>query len=113
MRPTPIILGLFFLAVFSQSSSAGEAYVSQALGSNAQQALKGALHTAAVPIAIASAAKPAAGGGVLSDLGGANVSLISQTGSQNSAMLAQVGGGNLSYIIQQGSQNSAIVSQRR
>lgn len=43
----------------------------------------------------------------------ANVSSVTQVGTNNFAMVAQTGGNNLSAVVQQGSGNQAIVSQRR
>ncbi|KRR03126.1 curlin repeat-containing protein [Bradyrhizobium valentinum] len=43
----------------------------------------------------------------------ANVSSVTQVGTNNFAMVAQTGGNNLSAIVQQGAGNQAIVNQRR
>ena len=43
----------------------------------------------------------------------ANVSSVTQIGTNNFAMVAQTGGNNLSAVVQQGSGNQAIVTQRR
>jgi len=43
----------------------------------------------------------------------ANVSSVTQIGTNNFAMVAQTGGNNLSAVVQQGSGNQAIVSQKR
>ena len=113
MQYLKIPLSILMLAALSGKSFSGEVYVNQPVSHNVQQATTGSLKTTAVPIAIATASSLLNQSKALPDTGSTNVSLISQTGSQNSAMLAQIGGGNLSYIVQQGSQNTAIVSQRR
>jgi Curlin associated repeat len=114
MRKHIVVLAALLTAA-TTPSLAGEVFVSQIGGSR---------HTAGGfkwPTDVFSAAKVAAPIKVNAPTvatpntlpPNANVSSVTQIGTNNFAMVAQTGGNNLSTVVQQGSGNQAIVSQKR
>jgi hypothetical protein len=112
---THIVVLAALLTAATTPSLAGEAFVSQ-IGGTRQ--LAGNFKWPTAPASAAKIAAPvkvnafaAATPNTLPP--NANVSSVTQVGTNNFAMVAQTGGNNLSAIVQQGSGNQAIVNQRR
>jgi hypothetical protein len=112
---THIVVLAALLTAATTPSLAGEAFVSQ-IGSTRQ--LAGNFKWPTAPASAAKIAAPvkvnafaAATPNTLPP--NANVSSVTQVGTNNFAMVAQTGGNNLSAVVQQGSGNQAIVNQRR
>lgn len=112
---THIVVLAAVLAAANTPSVAGEAFVPQ-IGGARQTA--GSLKWPTAPGSAAKIAAPikvnafaAATPNTLPP--NANVSSVTQVGTNNFAMVAQTGGNNFSAIVQQGSGNQAIVNQRR
>lgn len=115
MRSTFLLLATLLTAA-SAPASAGEAFVSQ-IGSGRQFAgdfrsmMRDSASAARIAAPVKFTAPSAAQPNTLPP--NANVSSVTQIGTNNYAMVAQTGGNNLSTVMQQGSGNQAIVTQRR
>ena len=114
MRKHIVVLAALLTAA-TTPSLAGEVFVSQIGGA---RHLAGGFKWPTAPGSAAKIAAPikvnafaAAAPNTLPP--NANVSSVTQIGTNNFAMVAQTGGNNLSAVVQQGSGNQAIVSQRR
>lgn len=115
MRTNIVVLGTL-LTLASTTCSASEVFVSQIAGArHLASNFKSSFGQAGSAAKIASPIKLEATTPVIRGQlpPGANVSSITQVGTNNVATVAQIGGNNLSAIVQQGSGNQAIVSQRR
>ncbi|NOJ47667.1 curlin repeat-containing protein [Bradyrhizobium archetypum] len=112
---THIVVLATLLTAANTPSLAGEAFVSQ-IGGARQPAgnfewPKEPVSSAKIAVPVKVNAFAAAGPTTLPP--NANVSSVTQVGTNNFAMVAQTGGNNLSTIVQQGTGNQAIVNQRR
>ncbi|WOH68024.1 curlin repeat-containing protein [Bradyrhizobium sp. BWA-3-5] len=112
---THILILAAVLAAANTPSLAGEVFVPQ-IGGNRQLASgfkwpTDVISAAKVAAPIKVNALAAATSNALPP--NANVSSVTQVGTNNFAMVAQTGGNNLSAVVQQGSGNQAIVTQRR
>lgn len=114
MRASIVIL-VTLLTAANAPASAGEAFVSQIGGARqfagVASAVRDAVSAARIAAPVRFAAPSVPSPNTLPP--NANVSSVTQVGTNNYAMVAQTGGNNLSTVVQQGSGNQAIVSQRR
>lgn len=120
---SPILLLAILLTTAPAPAFAGEAFVSQignarhsasefkSLVSGAGSAARDSVAAARIAAPVRFSAPTAPSSNTLPP--NANVSSVTQIGTNNYAMVAQTGGNNLSTVVQQGSGNQAIVNQRR
>ncbi|NOJ43679.1 curlin repeat-containing protein [Bradyrhizobium australiense] len=114
MRAHIVVLAALLTAA-NTPSLAGEAFVPQIGGA---RQLAGNFKWPKEPVSAAKIAAPVkvnavAAAATTTSPPNANVSSVTQVGTNNFAMVAQTGGNNFSAIVQQGVGNQAIVNQRR
>jgi hypothetical protein len=113
---SPILLLAILLTTAPAPAFAGEAFVSQIgnarhSASEFKSLVRDSVAAARIAAPVRFSAPTAPSSNTLPP--NANVSSVTQIGTNNYAMVAQTGGNNLSTVVQQGSGNQAIVNQRR
>lgn len=113
MRTSVVVIAALLTAAHAPGAVAGEVFVPQIGGKQAggYKLPMEAMAAAKIAAPIKAGAFAAATPNTLPP--NANVSSVTQVGTNNFAMVAQTGGNNLSTVAQQGSGNQAIVNQRR